>query len=69
MLRYPDGRVRYFSIRESTRIQTFPDDWKFSSSWSENMRQLGNAVPVELARVVASSVATVLQPHVQPARL
>ena len=56
MLRNPDGEVRYFSIRESARIQTFPDDYIFPSSWTESMRQLGNAVPVELARVVASTV-------------
>jgi DNA (cytosine-5)-methyltransferase 1 len=73
MLRNPDGKVRYFSVREAARIQTFPDDWQFSGSWSENMRQLGNAVPVELARVVAGSIATAIQPHVvatplQPAR-
>lgn len=67
MLRYPDGKVRYFSVREAARVQTFPDDWKFPGSWSENMRQLGNAVPVELARVVARSVATAIQPHVVPA--
>ncbi len=69
MLRYPDDRLRYFSIRESARIQTFPNDWTFPGSWTESMRQLGNAVPVELARVVASSIATVIQPHVEPARL
>lgn len=69
MLRYPDGRVRYFSVRESARIQTFPDDWAFSGSWTESMRQLGNAVPVELGRVVAASVANALQPHVERARL
>lgn len=69
MLRLPDGRVRYFSVRESARIQTFPDDWGFSGSWTESMRQLGNAVPVELARIVAASVAAVLAPHVQLARV
>ncbi len=57
MLRHPDGRVRYYTLREAARIQTFPDDYRFISSWSESMRQLGNAVPVELARVVASSIA------------
>lgn len=57
MLRYPNGQLRYFTIRESARIQTFPDDYIFPSSWTESMRQLGNAVPVQLARVVASSVA------------
>jgi DNA (cytosine-5)-methyltransferase 1 len=49
--------VRYFSVREAARIQTFPDGYIFHGSWTETMRQLGNAVPVMLARVVAASVA------------
>ena len=56
MLRRPDGSIRYFSVRESARLQTFPDDFIFHGSWTETMRQLGNAVPVRLAEVVASSV-------------
>ncbi|MPS68790.1 MAG: DNA (cytosine-5-)-methyltransferase [Novosphingobium sp.] len=56
MMRRPDGSVRYFTIRESARLQTFPDDIVFHGSWSETMRQLGNAVPVDLAHVVANSV-------------
>lgn len=57
MLRRADGSVRYFSTREAARIQTFPDDYKFHGAWTECMRQLGNAVPVELAKVVGESVA------------
>ncbi|MBI2813788.1 MAG: DNA (cytosine-5-)-methyltransferase [Opitutae bacterium] len=64
MLRYVDGACRYFSIRESARLQTFPDDYRFFGSWTEAMRQLGNAVPVELARVVAASIRAKLQAHV-----
>lgn len=56
MLRRPDGSVRYFTIRESARLQTFPDDFVFHGAWSETMRQLGNAVPVQLAEVIAKSV-------------
>lgn len=52
-----DGSVRYFTVRESARIQTFPDGFRFHGSWTETMRQLGNAVPVLLAQRVASSVA------------
>lgn len=52
-----DGSVRYFTIRESARLQTFPDGYEFHGSWTEAMRQLGNAVPVALAQLVASSVA------------
>ncbi|MCQ0990557.1 DNA cytosine methyltransferase [Jiella marina] len=56
MLLRADGSVRYFTVRESARLQTFPDDFRFHGSWSETMRQLGNAVPVRLAKVVADSV-------------
>ena len=57
MMVHQDGRVRYFTVRESARLQTFPDGYAFHGSWSEAMRQLGNAVPVALGRVVAASVA------------
>lgn len=57
MLLKADGSVRYFTIRESARLQTFPDDYYFPGSWTESMRQLGNAVPVTLASVVGQSVA------------
>lgn len=61
MLRRVDGTVRYFSIREAARIQTFPDDYELHGSWGEAMRQLGNAVPVRLAETVATSVASDLR--------
>lgn len=57
MMVLPDGSVRYFTARETARIQTFPDGYVFHGSWSETMRQLGNAVPVALGRIVAASVA------------
>ncbi|MGJ0384587.1 DNA cytosine methyltransferase [Paenarthrobacter nicotinovorans] len=56
MLRNVDGSVRYFTVRESARLQTFPDRYELHGSWSEAMRQLGNAVPVLLAQKVAGSV-------------
>lgn len=52
-----DGTCRYFSVRESATIQTFPGAYVFHGAWSETMRQLGNAVPVALASQVMSSVA------------
>ena len=57
MLRRPDGSIRYFSIREAARLQTFPDRYEFHGSWTEAMRQLGNAVPVLLGEKVMGSVA------------
>jgi DNA (cytosine-5)-methyltransferase 1 len=57
MIAFPDGSVRYFTVREAARMQTFPDTWRFEGAWTRAMRQLGNAVPVELAHVVTESVA------------
>jgi DNA (cytosine-5)-methyltransferase 1 len=57
MMIMDNGKVRYFTVRESARIQTFPDGYVFHGSWTEAMRQLGNAVPLVLARVIAASVA------------
>jgi DNA (cytosine-5)-methyltransferase 1 len=61
MLRLADSTVRYFTVRESARIQTFPDDYLFVGSWTETMRQLGNAVPVDLAACVARAVSDKLR--------
>jgi DNA (cytosine-5)-methyltransferase 1 len=52
MIRYQDGSVRYYTVHEAKLIQTFPDDFIISGSWSEAMRQIGNAVPVRLAEIV-----------------
>lgn len=56
MMVLPDGNVRYFTVRESSRLQTFPDNYMFTGSWTESMRQLGNAVPVTLSHTVASHI-------------
>ncbi len=56
MIRFEDGSVRYFTVRESARIQTFPDEFDFEGSWGEVMRQLGNAVPADLAKKVGQSI-------------
>jgi DNA (cytosine-5)-methyltransferase 1 len=61
MLAYGNGSVRYFTVREAARLQTFPDNYIFRGAWTEAMRQLGNAVPVRLAELVASSVAATLR--------
>lgn len=56
-----NGQIRYFSVRECARLQTFPDDWVLEGSWTESMRQLGNAVPVRLAEIVATGLNKRLQ--------
>lgn len=55
-VRLPDGTIRYLSVLEAKRIQTFPDDYIITGPWGEAMRQLGNAVPVHLAYIVGNSV-------------
>ena len=56
MLLKPDGALRYFTVRESARLQTFPNDYILHGAWTEAMRQLGNAVPVLLAETVAKGI-------------
>jgi DNA (cytosine-5)-methyltransferase 1 len=55
-----DGTVRYFTIRESARLQGLPDVFVFPRSWSESMRQLGNAVPSQLAQAIGGWMASTL---------
>ena len=57
-----DGEVRYFTVRESARIQTFPDEYIFCGSRTESMRQIGNAVPVNMARIIAQQLNALLAP-------
>jgi DNA (cytosine-5)-methyltransferase 1 len=61
MLSLDDGSLRYYTVRESARIQTFPDDYLFHGSWTESMRQIGNAVPVKLANIIGDSIVKHLE--------
>jgi len=60
MIRFNDGSVRYFTILEAKRIQTFPDNYSILGSWTEAMRQLGNAVPVKLGEAIAQTLIPTL---------
>jgi DNA (cytosine-5)-methyltransferase 1 len=64
VVRLDDGSIRNLTVREVARIMTFPDHWLLSGPRSEQMRQLGNAVPVILGRAVAGSVAKALDLNV-----
>lgn len=48
--------LRPLSVRECARVQTFPDDWVFHGSIASQYRQIGNAVPVELAEAIGRHI-------------
>jgi DNA (cytosine-5)-methyltransferase 1 len=49
------------TVREVSRVMTFPDNKRLEGPRGEQMRQLGNAVPVELAKFMATAVADALR--------
>jgi DNA (cytosine-5)-methyltransferase 1 len=52
--------TRPLTVREYARIQTFPDDWQFAGSTSSQYKQIGNAVPVNLAYAIGRSIVGLL---------
>lgn len=56
-----DLRVRYFSTRETARLQGFPDSYEFFGTASEAQQLMGNAVTVN----VAEAMATAIQKHIR----
>ncbi len=48
--------TRPLTIREYARIQTFPDDWSFEGTMTDQYKQIGNAVPVNLAYAIGRSL-------------
>lgn len=56
---HPD-ETRPLTVREYARIQTFPDDWQFIGSMTAQYKQIGNAVPVNLAHAVGASLINFL---------
>ena len=54
------GRVRYFTVREMIRLQGLPDNFFLDTNWASSTKQLGNAVPVQMARAFARHIRTYL---------
>lgn len=69
MIRYADGSIRYFTVFEAKRIQTFPDDFVIKGAWGEAMRQIGNAVPVLLAEIIGNHLAKTLSNESKASRV
>jgi DNA (cytosine-5)-methyltransferase 1 len=59
---HPD-ETRPFTIREYARIQTFPDNWEFAGSISQQYKQIGNAVPCNLGQEIGYSVVKFLNEY------
>jgi DNA (cytosine-5)-methyltransferase 1 len=60
MVRYANGKIRYFTVHEAKLLQTFPTDFVITGAWSEAMRQIGNAVPVNLAEIIGNQLRRTL---------
>ncbi|WP_374368610.1 DNA cytosine methyltransferase [Dongia sp.] len=61
-----DDTVRYFTTREAARLVGLPDEYEFPRSWTESMRQLGNAVPAQLGAAAGSWLAKLAGGGIQP---
>lgn len=57
--------ARPFTIRENARCQTFPDNWEFSGNISSQYKQIGNAVPVNLAFEIANEIKIALDKEIK----
>lgn len=55
--------ARPFTIRENARCQSFPDDWKFCGSIGQQYKQVGNAVPVQLAYEIGVKIKEALEEY------
>ena len=63
MIRFPDGKVRYFTVYEAKLIQTFPEGFSILGAWGEALRQIGNAVPVVLGEQIGRSLYQKIGPE------
>ena len=66
-----DGSVQYYTLREMARLQSFPDGHYFAGTRSNVTRQIGNAVPCDLALRVAGPLRTLFDgesPHQKEGR-
>ncbi|MCP3680653.1 MAG: DNA cytosine methyltransferase [Gammaproteobacteria bacterium] len=63
---HADNTAQSLTVRDYARMQTFPDDWQFCGSLIEQYRQIGDAVPVNLATAMADAIKDFLDratPH------
>lgn len=56
----PDGSHRRLCPRECAAIQTFPRDWRFNGKPASQYKQIGNAVPPQLAKILGETLIQML---------
>lgn len=61
-----NGSVRYFTIREMIRLQGLPDSFSIKESWVNAIKQLGNAVPVQVGKIFGNSLRKQITPKTRP---
>ena len=60
-IHYDPEQQRTITVREAARLQSFPDDFDFVGSRGNAYQMIGNAVPVVLARAVATALYELLE--------
>lgn len=54
-------RYRHFTVREAARVMGVDDDYAFPGTWSDGLKQMGNAVCPPMAHAIGESIATTLK--------
>lgn len=62
MIRFDDGSLRYFTVREAARLQGFRDDYEFPVARSRSMGAIGNAVAPPLAELLTRQLRQLIEP-------
>jgi hypothetical protein len=66
MIRFDNGSLRYLAVRESARVQGFPDGYEFPVPRSRGMGAIGNAVATPIATAIGRQMLSLVGPADAP---